>query len=27
MRDEGIIDFHRASVRIKDLQALKNMAQ
>jgi len=27
MRDEGIIDFHRASVRIKDLEALKNMAQ
>ncbi|SFP81583.1 Crp/Fnr family transcriptional regulator [Caldicoprobacter faecalis] len=27
MRDEGIIDFHRASVRIKDLQALKRMAQ
>jgi len=27
MRDEGIIDFHRASVRIKDLQALKEMAQ
>lgn len=26
MRDEGIIDFHRLSVRIKDLAALKEMA-
>ncbi|MBM7581752.1 CRP-like cAMP-binding protein [Caldicoprobacter guelmensis] len=27
MRDEGIIDFHRASIKIKDLHALKGMAQ
>ncbi|NLX71057.1 MAG: Crp/Fnr family transcriptional regulator [Clostridiales bacterium] len=27
MRDEGTIDFHRASVRINDIQALKRMAE
>jgi Mn-dependent DtxR family transcriptional regulator len=27
MRDEGMIDFHRSSVRIKDLEALKTAAQ
>ncbi|HHW32350.1 MAG TPA: Crp/Fnr family transcriptional regulator [Clostridiaceae bacterium] len=27
MRDEGIIDFHRSSVRIIDLDALKKMAE
>jgi CRP-like cAMP-binding protein len=27
MRDEGIIDFHRASVQIKDVEALKSMAE
>jgi CRP-like cAMP-binding protein len=27
MRDEGVIDFHKASVRIKDIEALRRMAQ
>jgi CRP-like cAMP-binding protein len=27
MRDEGVIDFHLASVRIKDLDILKNMVE
>ncbi len=27
MRDEGILDFHRSSVQIKDIEALKNAAQ
>ena len=26
MRDEGIIDFHRSSVRIMDMEALKAAA-
>ena len=27
MRDEGIIDFHRESIKIKDPDALKSMAE
>jgi len=27
MRDEGIIDFHRSSIRIKDMDALKRSAE
>ena len=27
MRDEGLIDFHRFSVRIRDMEALKAAAQ
>lgn len=27
MRDEGIIDFHRSSIRVKDIAALKQMAE
>jgi CRP-like cAMP-binding protein len=27
MQDEGIIDFHRASVRIEDMEALKGMVE
>lgn len=27
MRDEGMIDFHRSSVRIRDMEALKAAAQ
>ena len=27
MRDEGIIDFHRSSIQIKDIKALKNFAE
>ncbi|HEY8349361.1 MAG TPA: helix-turn-helix domain-containing protein, partial [Clostridia bacterium] len=27
MRDEGMIDFHRSSVQIRDMEALKAAAQ
>jgi CRP-like cAMP-binding protein len=27
MRDEGVIDFHRSTIRIKDIAALKRMAE
>ena len=27
MRDEGIIDFHRSSIRIKNMEALKRSAE
>jgi cAMP-binding proteins - catabolite gene activator and regulatory subunit of cAMP-dependent protein kinases len=27
MRDEGVIDFHKSSIRIKDIAALKQMAE
>jgi CRP-like cAMP-binding protein len=27
MRDEGLIDFHRSSIRLKDIGALKAVAE
>jgi CRP/FNR family transcriptional regulator, dissimilatory nitrate respiration regulator len=27
MRDEGVIDFHRSSVQINDIESLKGMVE
>ena len=27
MRDEGLIDFHQSTIKIKDLEALKNLIE